>query len=172
MPAACQVDVLAVVAAARVVEVACRVHVRNGHATALRVMIADGFRQCAPPRVGTDEERRTALAPRGDLIKAFAVEVAEIAGQTIRDITLGGFQRPRDREWLGIAAQIPQCERLGRVLVRARAVDHRLPRLRQEADLAHYDGRLILRNRILDCFAARGTRLGRGGSRGCTSSAE
>ena len=86
VPAAGDVDVLAVVAAARVVQVAGRVHVGHRHAAALRAVVAHGLGQRAPPDVRPDEERHGKLAADGDLVHGFAVDVAEVADQAVDQV--------------------------------------------------------------------------------------
>ena len=80
VPAAGGVDVRAVVAAARVVEMTSRMHVRHGDSAALRAMVAGDDGEKPAPGIAPDEEGRRQLGPHMNLIHTFARDGGEVAG--------------------------------------------------------------------------------------------
>lgn len=87
VPAAGQIDVLAVVAAAGVVQMANRMDTGHGNAAPLRPMVRDGFGQRASPDVRTDEERDGTLISSSSLThQHLAANLAEVSDQAIAEI--------------------------------------------------------------------------------------
>src|SRR6476646_4791587 len=86
VPAAGSVDMHAIVAAARVVEMAHRMDVRHGDPAALRAMVAGNDREEPAPGIAPDEEGRRKFGAGVNLVHTFARDGGEIAGQGSSEI--------------------------------------------------------------------------------------
>jgi hypothetical protein len=93
VPAARHVDVLAGVAPHSVVQVAGGVHIRDGDAASLGMVIAQRDGQGAPPCVLANEERHRALSAGGRDEQSFPIERAEIAHHVISQVARHLLQR-------------------------------------------------------------------------------
>jgi hypothetical protein len=99
----------AIVPPAGVVEVTNIVHVRDGNAAALGVMITDNNGKKAPPRVRPDKERRRKFVAGMNLIEPLACNITKIPRQSRTKIGRNRPQRSFDSK-AGTAADVAHLE--------------------------------------------------------------
>src|SRR5437899_10743510 len=108
MPAAHHVHMLAIIPAARVVEMADGMNAGNLDATALMAVVSDCLRQGAAPNVVEDGELHRALVAHRNLVETRTIEIGEIRHQARAEIRSHTAQRASEAK--RPLTDISECE--------------------------------------------------------------